>query len=76
MYSVSEKRPSKNFTHDSISLKSHTISKGKVHFKCAEFVHITLQSLEVRIYLPFIYPNNLKMQDSAGIRNVFRQGID
>ncbi len=23
-----------------------------------------------------IYPNHLKMQDSAGIRNVFRQGID
>jgi hypothetical protein len=23
-----------------------------------------------------LYPSHLKMQDSAGIRNVFRQGID
>jgi len=26
--------------------------------------------------LAWLYPNHLKMQDSAGIRNVFRQGID
>ncbi|AAZ24126.1 hypothetical protein CPS_0012 [Colwellia psychrerythraea 34H] len=33
----------KNLTYDSISLKSHTISNIKSHFKCAKFVHITLQ---------------------------------
>jgi hypothetical protein len=28
------------------------------------------------LFLLFIYPLHLKMQDSAGIRNAFRQGID